>query len=194
MATAKTMTDTVEDAAGRASLLAQVGVAQAAAGDTTGAKKSLDDAAKLAMNDVSERFRGKALAAVAMGYVDAGLAEAAKDVIGTLEDLAGGLDDLRPKAEAYAAAAAVRAASKEEEAATKLLGQAAEAAKAINDFPANRAYALVAVAKAMVANGDTKAALQLLADAEKSASKVADPEQQKDAIKKVRMLQAKLKG
>ena len=35
---------------------------------------------------------------------------------------------------------------------------------------------------------------ELLADAEKSASKVADPEQQKDAIKKVRMLQAKLKG
>ena len=35
--------------------------------------------------------------------------------------------------------------------------------------------------------------LALLADAEKSASKVPDPEQQKDAMKTVRMLMAKLK-
>jgi hypothetical protein len=189
---AATMVGGVEDPQGKAGLLAQVGIAKAAAGDKPGAKATLGEAAKLAMNDVPERFRGKALAAVAMGYVDAGLADAAKDVIGTLEELAGGLEELRPKAEAFAAAAAVRAATSDKEAANKLLAQAAEAAKAINDFPANRVYALVAVAKALVANGDTKGALALLADADKTASKVPDPEQQKDAIKTVRMLMAKL--
>jgi len=183
----------VEDPQGKSGLLAQIGVAKASAGDKTGAKESLGEAAKLATTDVPERFRGKALAAVAMGYVDAGLADAANDVIGTLEELAGGLEELRPKAEAYAAAAAVRAATNDKEAAKKLLAQAAEAAKAINDFPANRVYALVAVAKALVANGDTKGALALLADADKTASKVPDPEQQKDAMKAVRMLMAKLK-
>ena len=51
----------------------------------------------------------------------------------------------------------------------------------------------MAVAKALVANGDTKGALVLLADAEKNASKVPDPEQQKDAMKTVRVLMGKLK-
>jgi hypothetical protein len=191
---AATMAGSIEDPQGKAGMLAQIGVAKAAAGDKNGAKTTLGEAAKLAMNDVPERFRGKALAAVAMGYVDAGLADAANDVIGTLEELAGGLEELRPKAEAFAAAAAVRAATKDQDAAKKLLGQASEAAKQINDFPANRVYALVAVAKALVANGDVKGALALLADAEKSASKVPDPEQQKDAIKTVRVLMAKLQG
>jgi hypothetical protein len=191
---AATMAGGIEDPQGKAGLLAQVGVAKAAAGDKTGAKATLAEAARLAINDVPERFRGKALAAVAMGYVDAGLADAANDVIGTLEGLAGSLEELRPKAEAFAAAAAVRAATSDKEAAKQLLTQAAEAAKAIDDFPTNRVYALVAVAKALVANGDAKGALALLADAEKSASKVPDPEQQKDAIKTVRVLMAKLKG
>jgi len=174
-------------------MLAQIGVAMAAAGDKNGAKETLGESAKLAMNDVPERFRGKALAAVAMGYVDAGLADAAQDVIGTLEDLAGGLEELRPKAEAFAAAAAVRAATGAKDKAKDLLDQAAKAAKAIDDFPVNRVYALVAVAKALVANGDTKGAISLLADAEKSASKVPDPQMQKDALKAVRVLQAKYK-
>jgi tetratricopeptide (TPR) repeat protein len=183
---------TVEDAKNRSSLLAQVGVIQGTLGDPKAAKKSLDEAAKLATTDVSERFRGEALAAVAMGYADAGLAGDAKEMIGALEELAGGLDELRPKAEAFAAAAAVRAAGGDKAAAAGLLEQAAAAAKGINDFPTNRVYALVAVAKALVANGDVPGAVKLLADAEKTASKVPDPEQQKAAIKTVRVLQAKL--
>ena len=66
--------------------------------------------------------------------------------------------------------------------------------EAINDLPANRAYALVAVAKALNASGDRAGALELLDDADKSASKIGDPAQQKDALKMVRQLQAKLKA
>ena len=189
---AATMAATLDDPQQKSGMLAQIGVAKAAAGDRNGAQETLAEATTLALNDVSERFRGKALAAVAMGYVDAGLADAAEDVSGTLEELAGGLEELRPKAEAFAAAAAVRAATKKPDEAKKLLARASEAAKAIDDFPANRVYALVAVAKALAANGDTKGALALLADAEKSASKVPDPDQQKDAMKTVRVLMAKL--
>jgi tetratricopeptide (TPR) repeat protein len=190
------MAATLEDPKGKATVLSQIGVIQGSSesglGDTRGAKKSLDEAAKLATEGVSERFRGEALAVVAMGYADAGLANDAKEMIVTLEGLADGLADLRPKAEAYAAAAAVRAAGGDKEGAGKLLEKASAAAKEINDFPANRAYALVAVAKALVANGDKAGAKKLLADAEKSASKVPDPEQQKAAMKIVRVLQAKL--
>jgi tetratricopeptide (TPR) repeat protein len=193
---ASKMVAAMEDPKAKATLLAKIGVVQGKGGlgDSRGAKKSLDEAASLATNDVSERFRGEALAVVAMGYSDAGLASDATKMIGTLEELAAGLSDLRPKAEAFAAAAAVRAAAGEKDAAVALLEKASAAAKEIKDFPANRVYALVAVAKALVANGDKKGALALLGDAEKAASKVPDPEQQKAAIQVVRVFMAKLGG
>jgi tetratricopeptide (TPR) repeat protein len=193
---ASKLTSTVEDPKARVTLLAQVGTLQGSRetglGDSRGAKRLLDEAAKLATEDVTERFRAGALAPVAMGYADAGLASDAATMIGTLEELAEALTDLRTKAEAFAAAAAVRAALGEKEAAAALLEKAGAAAKAIKDLPANRVYALVAVAKALVATGDKKGALVLLADADKSASKVPDPEAQKAAIKTVRVFQARL--
>lgn len=194
---AMTLTDKVTDPLGRSQLLAQIGTVQGSRqnglGDAAAARSTLADASRLATTEVAERFRGKALAAVALGYADAGLATEAKDMIGTLEELARGLDDLRPKAEAFAAAAAVRAAAGEKAAAAILLTEAAAAAKAIDDFPGNRAYALVAVAKAYRASGDVQGALTLLADAEKAASKVGDPQQQKDTLRAIRLLEAKLK-
>lgn len=192
------MTGGLEDPLGRSQLLAQIGVVQGSKqgglGDSKAAEATLSEAAKLAGDDVAERFRGKALAAVAMGYADAGLADKAEGMIGTLEKLAADLEEKRSKAEAFAAAAAVRAATGDKKAAAKLLDQAASAAKGIDDLPANRVFALVAVAKALAANGDKKGATALLADAEKSAAKVPDPQMQKDALKAVRVLQAKLKG
>jgi tetratricopeptide (TPR) repeat protein len=194
---AMTLTEQVTDPLGRSQLLAQIGTVQGSRqnglGDAAAAKSTLAEASRLATTEVAERFRGKALAAVALGYADAGLATEAKDMIGTLEELARGLDDLRPKAEAFAAAAAVRAAAGEKAAAATLLTEAAAAAKAIDDFPGNRAYALVAVAKAYRASGDVQGALTLLADAEKAASKVGDPQQQKDTLRAIRLLEAKLK-
>lgn len=185
-----------EDPLGQACLLAQIGTVQGSRenglGDRATAEATLAEASQIASTKVPERFRGKALAAVATGYSDAGLAAAAQDMIGTLEALARTLGDLRPKAEAFAAAAAVRAATGEKEAAKTLLDEASKAARAIDDFPANRSYALLAVAKASLAVGDAKAGKALLAEAEKAASKVGDPQQQKDALRAIRGLQAKL--
>jgi len=196
VAAAATMAAAIEDPLGKAQMLAQVGAVQGAKdgglGDPGAAETTLQ-AAEAASKDVGERFRAKALAAVATGYADAGLGKEAAGIAATLEELAAGINELRPKAEAFAAAAAVRAAGGDKEGAAALLAEAAKAAKAISDLPANRAYALVAVAKAFVANGDKKQALALLDEADKAAGKVGDPQQQKDAMQVVRGLQGKLK-
>jgi len=48
----------------------------------------------------------------------------------------------------------------------------------------------MAVAGALLANGDAAAAGRLLKEADKQANKVADPEGQKNAIEKVRAMMA----
>lgn len=161
--------------------------------ESSKAKDALKKAADLASSDeVADRFRPQALAAVALGYANANLAGDATKVIEKLESLAGSLEELRPKAEALAAAANVHFKSGDKGKAAELLTEAAKAAKAI-DGSANKAYALIAVATAMNATGDTKAAAALAAEAEKTSGKIADPEQQKEAAAAVRTLKAAIK-
>ena len=66
---------------------------------------------------------------------------------------------------------------------------ATKAAKAI-DGSANKTFALLAVARAMKAAGDTAGATALAAEAEKTSAKIGDPEQQKEALQEVRAVQA----
>ena len=60
-------------------------------------------------------------------------------------------------------------------------------------YKANKAYALIAVGNAANVACDKKAAAALAAEAEKTTGKIADPEQQKDALQDVRALQAAIK-
>lgn len=191
------MADGIGDAVTRAELLAKVGAVYGAKegglGDAGKARDALAKAADLVMSDdVAERFRPQALAAVALGYANANLAGEAKAVIEKLETMATSLEELRPKAEALAAAANVHAKSGDKEKAASLLAEAAKAAKDI-DGAANKTYALIAVANAMKAAGDRKGAAGLAAEAEKTASKISDPEQQKEAMQEVRTLEAAVK-
>jgi tetratricopeptide (TPR) repeat protein len=160
------------------------GVRQGGIGDAAAARRSLKEATSISGN-VEERFRAQALAAVAMGYVNAGLAKEASDMVATLEESARNVESPRARTEALAAAGNVRAQSGDKEKATELLGEAASTAKGIEGAE-NRAYALVAVADATSANGDRKAALKLIAEAEKAANKVGDPDAQENAKAKVR--------
>ena len=160
------------------------GVRQGGIGDAAAARRSLKEATSISGN-VEERFRAQALAAVAMGYVNAGLAKEASDMVATLEESARSVDSPRARAEALAAAGNVRAQSGDKDKATELLGEAASTAKGIEGSE-NRTYALVAVADATSVNGDRKAALKLIAEAEKSANKVGDPDAQENAKAKVR--------
>jgi tetratricopeptide (TPR) repeat protein len=191
------LADTMTDAVAQTDLLAKVGVVygsrETGLGDAIKAKETLAKAAAIASGDqVTERFRPQALAAVALGYANANLAADATPVIEKLETLAASLTDLRPKAEALAAAANVYAKSGAQDKAAALLVEAAKAARQI-DSSANKAYALIAVGNAANVAGDKKAAAALAAEAEKTTGKIADPEQQKDALQDVRALQAAIK-
>lgn len=197
IAAATALAAQLTDPVARVSVLAKIGEVhggrEGGLGDPTTAKKVLAEAADLAAGDgVGDRFRPQALAAVALGYANAGLAADAEAVATTLESLAAGLGDLRPKAEALAAAANVRARSGAREKAAALLAEAAKAARQI-DGAANKAFALLAVARATKAAGNPVDAKALAAEAEKAATKIGDPEQQKEALQDIRSLQAALK-
>jgi hypothetical protein len=182
----------IDDDVSRASLLAGIGgiYGSQTSSDAALARANLKKAAQLA-EGVESRFRAEALAAVAMGYVKAGLAKEAGDMVATLERSARDVESPRARAEGLAAAANVRALAGDADAATQLLGDAADAAKGIEGAE-NRTYALVAVANATADAGDRKGALSLLAEAEKSANRVPDPDAQKNALERVRQLKTEL--
>jgi tetratricopeptide (TPR) repeat protein len=193
---AVTMSDRIGDPVTKVDVLAKVGAIYGARdgglGESSKAKDLLARAAEIAGGeDVADRFRPQALAAVALGYANANLADQADAIIEKLEGLAESLD-ARPKAEALAAAANVRAKRGEKDKAEALLDDATKAAKAV-DGSANKTFALIAVANALKTTGNPKAAIALAAEAEKSAGKIGDAEQQKEAMLEVRTLQASLK-
>jgi hypothetical protein len=181
---------TIDDPVRRASVLAEAGGVYGdkakGLGDSKAAKDTLAKATKAA-DDTDDRFRAEALAAVALGYTRSGLADAASDMVGRLEEAAKGLEEPRAKAEALAAAANVKAQTGKQAEAAALLDEAAKAAKSV-ERAESRAYALVAVATALDANGATKEALAILKEADKAANKVAEPDAMKTIVDKVRGL------
>jgi len=189
---AASMAPDIGDDVSRASLLAGIGgiYGSQTSGDAALARSNLKKAAQLA-EGVESRFRAEALAAVAMGYVKAGLAKEAGDMVATLERSARDVESPRARAEGLAAAANVRALAGDADAATRLLGDAADAAKGIEGAE-NRTYALVAVANATADAGDRKGALSLIAEAEKSANRVPDPDAQKNALERVRAVKSEI--
>lgn len=180
----------IGDPVRRASVLAEAGGVYGdktkGLGDAKAAKDSLAEATKAA-DEADERFRAEALAAVALGYTRSGLADAASDMVGKLEEAAKGLEEPRAKAEALAAAANVKAQTGKKDEATALLDEAAKAAKSV-ERSESRAYALLAVATALDANGGTKEAIALLKEADKAANKVSEPDAMKTIVDKVRAL------
>lgn len=185
---------TAEDPLGKATLLAQAGgiygTGAAGVGDAAKARETLAEAAAGA-EKVDQRFRAEALAAVALGYVDAGLMDDATAMVETLEASAREVESPRARAEAFAAAANVRARSGNADAATGLLKEAADVAGGIESSE-NKAYALMAVAKATAAAGDAAQAAKLLGQADEAARRVPDPEAQKTAREKILAAKSKL--
>lgn len=182
-----TLAGGVADPLGKTILLAEaggiLGTGPAGVGDAAKARATLADAAGSA-ETVDARFRSQALAAVALGYAEAGLLDEAKAMVETLETSARAVEEPRPRAEALAAAANVRGRGGDTAAAQALLTEAAEAATGIEGAE-NRAYALLAVAKATAAAGNADGAAKLLAKADEAARKVPDPEAQRTAREKI---------
>ena len=191
---ARTVADAIEDPVAKAALLADIAAVQgsktAGLGDPASARRTITEAIETA-NGVDERFRAKALAAVATGCLAAGLVTEAGELVEQLEASARKLDEARPKVDALVAAANVRTRRKETDAAATLIDEAATEAKAIESSE-SRAYALVSVALAASTAGDRKTALSLVTLAEKSAMKVGDADAQKNAMEKVLATQAEI--
>ena len=183
----------IDDAVVKTRMLAEAGGIYGAKtgglGDAANARRTLAKAVTLS-EQIDERFRPEALAAITTGYVTAGLAKDAADTVAKLETLARSADP-RPKAEGLAVAATVRGQTGDTDGAKDLLAEAGEAAKSI-DGAENRAYALLSVARATSGVGDRKGALGLVKAAEKSAQKVGDPEAQKTALEKVRAVEIEI--
>jgi hypothetical protein len=190
LADAVVLANGISDEISRAGLLAGIGgvYGSRTSGDAARARTNLEAAEQLA-DAVEPRFRAEALAAVALGYVKAGLASKAGAMVEKLETSARDVESPRARAEGLAAAANVRTLSGDADAAKELLTEAADAAKSIEGAE-NRCYALMSVATATGAAGDSKRALSLLAEAEKSANKVPDPEAQRTALERVRGLKS----
>jgi len=182
-----TIAGTMSDPVGKTILLAEAGgiygTGPTGVGDAGKARATLTDAAAVA-ETVDARFRSQALAAVALGYAEAGLLDDAKAMVEALETSARAVEEPRPRAEALAAAANVRGRGGDGDAARALLKEAAEAAAGIEGSE-NKAYALLAVAKATAAAGDAEGAAKLLAKADEAARKVPDPEAQRTAREKI---------
>jgi len=110
---AEKMAGRIEDPVLRIDVLSRLGGLygdkQEGLGEVRKAQTLLAKAEELAVGDaVSDRFRAPALAAVALGYANADLADKAEALVGRLEGLVESLDQ-RPKVDALAAAANVRA-------------------------------------------------------------------------------------
>ena len=184
----------IEDPVRKAKVLADAGALYGAKtdgiGDAGRAKSILAKAAEAA-NNVDQRFRAEALAAVALGYTRSSLASLADKTVEDLLQAAKDLEEPRAKAEALAAAANVKAQTDKQDEATELLKEAATSAKSV-ERAESKAYALLAVALATDANGDTKQALTLLKEADKAANKVPEPDAMKMVVDKVRALTMKL--
>jgi len=159
-------------------------------GDTAAAGEMLA-AAVSAAESVEPRFQAEPLAAVALGYARAGLADAASEMVVRLEQAAKAIEEPRAKAEALAAAANVRAQGGRADEAGELLKAAATAARSV-ERSESRAYALLAVASASAAAGDTKAAIALLKEADKAADKVSEGDAKKTIVERVRTMQSTL--
>jgi hypothetical protein len=189
---ATTVATGIGDDVSRAAVLAGIGGAYGSetGGDAALARTHLEQAAAIAAG-VEPRFRAEALAAVALGYVQAGLAGEAGGLVATLEQTAREVESPRARAEGLAAAANVRARTGDAAAAARLLGEAAAAAQGIGAAE-NRTYALVAVALATAASGQHREALGLLGEAATSAHRVPDPDAQKNAVERVRQVKAEI--
>jgi len=192
---ARTVADAIEDPVAKAALLADIAAVQgsktAGLGDPASARRTIEEARAVVEEKVDERFKAKALAAVATGCLAAGLVTEAGELVEQLEASARKLDEARPKVDALVAAANVRTRRKETDAAATLIDEAATEAKAIESSE-SRAYALVSVALAASTAGDRKTALSLVTLAEKSAMKVGDADAQKNAMEKVLATQAEI--
>ena len=182
----------IEDVQLKAKKLARAARAQVVTEDTDGATATLKRAEELAGQLQEAKSKVPVLTSVAVGYaaMDKGRAEADRVIAAALA-LAATIEDARDRCDAIAQVADRQSAMKQSSAAEKSFDLALQAAREI-ESPYGRTYVFCDLAESLSEAGLHAKAHKLLKEADDLASKIPEPDLQRESIQRVRTLKGKL--
>jgi tetratricopeptide (TPR) repeat protein len=187
----------IEGAESQSKRLAQLAEVQAELNDMPAAGKTLASAEQLAgeIKDVdgNDDLYGRTLALgeVAKSYAKVGVSDEAVRVTDAARAFALAIDDLRNRAEAMAAVAAVQQAIARPKLATETFTSALETARGI-EKAYSRAHALADIAERLSEAGYGTQAHKVLDEADLVAHEIPEPDLQRQTVERVRTLMGTL--
>ena len=181
----------IESAEGKVVALARTAEVQYLAIDRATAKSTIQSVEKLAKEIDDPRGTPLAMCAIAEAYWNIDQKDHAERVLGAALDFANSLTAPRKRCPALAEIAATEASLGRREAATKTFKLSLESARGIENLYA-RVYAMGKLAKKLSAAGFHAMAHEVLDQAESEAAKIPQPDLQRQALEKIRMLMGKL--
>jgi len=191
VAEALTAAEKIESAEGKVVALARAAEVQYLAVDRATAESTLRSAEKLAEKIDDPQGKTLSWCAIAEAYWNIDQKDQAERVLGVALNFADSLADLKKRCSALAEIAAEEAGLGRREAATRTFELSLESARGIEDLYA-RAYAMGELAKKLSAAGFHAMAHEVLDQAESEAAKIPQPDLQRQALEKIRVLMGKL--
>ncbi len=181
----------IESAEGKVVALARVAEVQYLAVDRATAESTLQLVEKLAEKIDDPQGKTLSLCAIAEAYWKNNKQDQADRVLGAALDFANSLADLKKRCPTLAEIAAQQADLDRREAAIRTFESSLESARGIEDLYA-RAYVMGELAKKLSAAGFRAKAHEVLDQAESEAAKIPQPDLQRQALEKIRVLMGKL--
>jgi len=191
VAEALTAAEKIESAEGKVVAMARAAEVQYLAVDRASAEATLRSAEKLAKKIDDPQGTPLAMCAIAEAYWNIDQKDQAKRVLGAALDFANSLTAPRKRCLALAEIAAAEANLGRRKAATKTFELSLESARGIEDLYA-RVYAMDKLAKKLSAAGFHAMAHEVLDQAESEAAKIPQPDLQRQALEKIRVLMGEL--
>ncbi len=191
VAEALTAAEKIESDEGKIVALARVAEVQYLAVDRMTAESTLQSAEKLAEKIDDPQGKPLVMCAIAEAYWNINQKDQAERVLGAALDFANSLANLKKRCPALAEIAAEEANLGRREAATRTFELSLESARGIKDLYA-RAYVMGELAKKLSAAGFRAKAHEVLNQAESEAAKIPQPDLQRQALEKIRVLMSKL--
>lgn len=190
-AEALTAAEKIESAEGKIVALARVAKVQYISIDLATAKSTLQSTEKLAEKIDDPQGKPLVMCAIAKAYWNIDQKDQAERVLGAALDFADSLTDLKKRCPALAEIAAQQADLGRRKAATRTFKLSLESARKIED-PYAKVYAMGKLAKKLSAADLHAQAHKVLHQAESEAAKIPQPDLQRQALDKIRVLISKL--
>lgn len=191
VAEALTAAEKIESAEGKVVAMARAAEVQYLAVDRASAEATLRSTEKLAEKIDDPQGTPLAMCAIAEAYWNIDQKDQAKRVLGAALDFANSLTAPRKRCLALAEIAAAEANLGRRKAATKTFELSLESTRGIEDLYA-RVYAMDKLAKKLSAAGFHAMAHEVLDQAESEAAKIPQPDLQRQALEKIRVLMGEL--